>query len=74
MQRCNVRAFPYALACHDALADILFCALSRAIDKGLYTCDEASEVLALAVTHHSGVVRATIELVLAANARHIHHE
>ena len=66
---CNVMSFPYALACHAALSDILFHSLSRAIDKGLYTCEEAEEVLALAVAAHSGVLRATIELILAANER-----
>jgi len=65
----NVISFLYALACHDALANILFHALCRAIDKGLYTCAEAEEVRALAVAAHSGVLRATIELVLAANER-----
>jgi hypothetical protein len=58
--------FPYALACHAALRDILALALSRAVAKGLYAPGEANEVYGLALAQHSGVLRATIELVLAA--------
>jgi hypothetical protein len=70
--------FPYALACHAALRDILGHSLRRACELGLYSFDEAGELFRLAVAQHSGVLRATCELVLgaveAARSGNVRHE
>ncbi len=60
----DVRPFPHALACHEALCYVLHKAVSRAIQLRRLRADEASQLLRIARQRDSGFVRLYVERVL----------
>ena len=63
--RPNVCPFPYALAMHAALLNVLFEALKRASARGLITSSDAESLLSAGASRDCSVLRASVEVVLA---------
>ena len=61
----NVIRCQYALACHNALLNILLEACKRCVARGLMSHEEAADVLSLAASANAGRVRDACEVVLA---------
>lgn len=61
----NVIRCQYALACHNALLNILLEACKWAVARGLMPHEEAAECLSLASQANAGRVRDAVEVILA---------
>lgn len=61
----NVTSLSYAHTCHSALLNILYEACKRSVARGLLPHADAQELLTLAASRDSGIVRLAVEAVLA---------